>query len=62
MGTKAQAKIQKFSPLVGAHHLGFIPVALSTFGELGEDAERFLDKAASFYSGAQQVPRGECLR
>jgi hypothetical protein len=35
---------------------------MSTFGELGEEAERFLDEAASFYSGAQQVPRGECLR
>ena len=54
---KAQRKNQKYSALVAAHRMEFTPVAMSTFGELGEEAEKVLDEAACFFTRAPSRSR-----
>ena len=62
VATKSQSKKQKYSSLCASHRIEFTPVALSTFGELDSDAEKFHEEAAHFYAGAQQSPQGDCLK
>lgn len=54
---KAARKKAKYSQLVAAHNIDFAPLALSSFGELGENCLEFISQV--FYCAKQDLPRAE---
>ena len=50
-------KVAKYGRLIREKRLHFIPVAISTFGALGPQAEQFIDDASDFHSSRCAVDR-----
>ena len=56
---KAARKKAMYAQLVATHNIDFAPLAMSTFGELGEDCLEFISQAVAFYCAKHDLPRAE---